>query len=60
MKMHVDLENLKRRVHVNEARIEALTHMGLIFDPMQKLSDITDRVVSVLQNDRTVNETALS
>ena len=58
--MHVDLENLKRRVRVNEARIEALTHMGLIPDPMQKLSDITDRVVSVLENDRTVNETALS
>ena len=58
--MHVDLENLKRRVRVNEARIEALIHMGLIPDPMQKLSDITDRVVSVLQNDRTVNETALS
>ncbi len=58
--MNVDLGNLKRRVLVNEARIEALTHMGLIPDPMQKLSDITDRVVSVLQNDRTVNETALS
>ena len=58
--MHVDLENLKRRVRVNEARIEALTNMGLIPDPMQKLSDITDRVVSVLQNDRTVHETALS
>ena len=58
--MHVDLENLKRRVRVNEARIEALTYMGLIPDPMKKLSDITDRVVSVLQTDRTVNETALS
>ena len=58
--MHVDLEDLKRRVCVNEARIEALTHMGLIPDPMKKLSHTTDRVVSVLQNDRTVNETALS
>ena len=58
--MHVDLENLKRRVRVNEARIEALTNMGLIPDPMQKLSDITDRVVSVSQNDRALNETALS
>ena len=58
--MHVDLENLKRRVRVNEERIEALTHMGLIPDPMQKLSDITDRVVSVLQNGRVINETALS
>ena len=58
--MNVDLENLKRRVRVNEARIEALTHMGLIPDPMQKLSDITDRVVSVFHYARALNETALS
>ena len=57
--MHVDLENLKRRVRLNEARIEALTYLGLIPDPMRKLSDITDSLINDICTGGARNEPAL-
>ena len=57
--MHVDLETLKRRVRLNEARIEALTYLGLIPDPMRKLSDITDSLINDICTGGAGNEPAL-
>ena len=59
-KMHVDLENLKRRVRINEARIELLTQLGLLPDPMRQISEITDNIISEAMRDGATYETALS
>ena len=58
--MHVDLENLKRRVRINEARIELLTQLGLLPDPMRQISEITDSIVGKAIRDGVTYETTLS
>ena len=60
LEMHVDLENLKRRVRINEARIELLTQLGLLPDPMRQISEITDNIISEAMRDGATYETVLS